>query len=325
MEPPASAPVDDPTCGIALEPLSRYLAPRWWPVWLAFGLIRLLAALPWRVQGALARGLGALAWYVARRDRRTTLINLRLAFPALSERERRRLGRAHFRSLVYSLFEVGLVWFDRRGRLERMVRVEGSEHLEAALAAGKGVLLLGAHFTTNEIAAAALPKTGHRFDIVYKPTNNALMNRLTLGARLRRQGRLIPSTANFKEMLLVFKRNGILLFAPDQRFDGHGHITVPLFGVPALSNPAASLIARATRCKVLPYVPRRLPDGSGYVMRIGAPLEGFPSGDAAKDVASYHALIEEAVRAAPEQYLWSYKRFRPLAGEPDPYRRGALR
>ena len=324
MGAPASA-IEDPTCGVELVPLRRFLAPRWWPVWIGYGFVRLLSALPWSWQGALARALGRLAWQVARRDRRTTLINLRLAYPQLTERERRALGRGHFRSLVYSLFEIGLVWFDRGGRLERLVRVEGLEHLEAALAAGKGVLLLGAHFTTNEIAAAALPQTGHRFDIVYKPSSNALLNRLTLGARLRHRGRLIPSNANFKEMLLVLKRNGILLFAPDQRFDGHGHLTVPLFGVPALSNPATTFIARATRCAVLPFMPRRLPDGSGYVMTIGAALADFPSGDGARDLARYHALIEDAVRAAPEQYLWSYKRFRPLAGEPDPYRRGAPR
>jgi Kdo2-lipid IVA lauroyltransferase/acyltransferase len=324
MRPPAIAAIEDATCGVELAPLSRFLAPRWWPVWIGYALVRALALLPWAWQGALARGLGSLAWYLARRDRRTTLINLRLAFPSLTERERRRRGQLHFRSLVYSLFEVGLVWFDREGRLERLARVEGREHLEAALAAGKGVLLLGAHFTTNEIAAAALPQTGHRFDIVYKVSGNALLDRLALGARARRGGRLIPSD-RFVEVLRALKRNGVVLFAPDQRFDGDGCITVPLFGVPALSNPATTLIARATKCAVLPYMPRRLADGSGYVMTIGAPLPDFPSTDQARDVARYHELIEAAVRAAPEQYLWSYKRFRPLPGQPDPYRGGTLR
>ena len=84
-------------------------------------------------------------------------------------------------------------------------------------------------------------------------------------------------------------------------------------------------MARATKCTVLTYFPRRLANGKDYVMTIGAPIEGFPSGDASKDVAHYHALIEQAVASAPEQYLWSYKRFRPSAGEPDPYRDGSLR
>jgi len=324
MSSPAIPAPDDATCGVPLIPLRRFWAPRWWPVWIGFGILRALAALPWRLQRAIAGALGTFAWYVARRDRRTTLINLRLAYPQLSEHERREIGHRHFRSLVYSLFEIGLVWFDRRGRLERMTRIEGREHLEAALAAGRGVLLLGAHFTTNEIAAAALPQTGHQYDIMYKRSANELVNQLALRGRGGRNGRLIPND-KFVELLKVMKRGGIALYAPDQRFDGAGSVVVPLFGVPALSNPGTTFIARATRCAVLPFFPLRLADGSGYVMSIGAPLTDFPSGDGIRDVARYHALIEAAVAKAPEQYLWSYKRFRPRDGEPDPYRGGALR
>ena len=324
MSSPAITSPDDATCGVPLIPLTRFWAPRWWPVWIGLGIVRLLAALPWALQGAIARALGTVAWHVARRDRRITLVNLRLAYPALSERERRAIGQRHFRSLVYSLFETGLVWFDRRGRLERLARIEGREHLESALAAGRGVLLLGAHFTTNEIAAAALPQTGHEFAVMYKRSANELLNQLALRGRLSRRGRMIPSD-QLRELLKVLMRGGIALYAPDQRFDGAGSVVVPLFGVPALSNPGTTFIARATRCVVLPFFPLRLADGSGYVMTIGAPLADFPSLDGRKDVERYHALIEAAVARAPEQYLWSYKRFRPRDGEPDPYRRGALR
>ena len=316
----ARAAARDLTCGVPLTPLKQFWSPRWWPVWIGFGIVRALALLPWRWQALLARGLGTLGWHLARRDRRTTLVNLRLAMSALSERERRAIGRRHFHSLVYSLFEVGLVWFDRRGRLERLARLEGREHLEAALAAGRGVLLLGAHFTTNEIAAAALPQAGHPIDVMYKPSGDVLLNQLALRGRIARGGRMIPSD-QFVEMLRVLKRGGIVLYAPDQRFEGSGHLVAPLFGVPALSNPGTTFIARATRCAVLPYLPLRLADGSGYRLTIGAPLAGFPSDDPRRDLIAYHALIEAAVRRAPEQYLWSYKRFKPLVGEPDPYRR----
>ncbi len=320
MNAAATAPIEDPTCGIALQPLSTFLAPRWWPTWIGYALMRSIGRLPWSALGLLSRGLGRVAWYAARRDRRITLVNLRLAYPALTERERRGIARRHFQSLIYSLFETSLVWFDRSGRLERLTRVEGLEHLAAAHAAGRGVLLLGAHFTTNEIAAGALPQTGYAFDVMYKRSPNELLNQLALRGRLRRGGRLIPSE-KFVEMLKVLKRGGIVLYAPDQHFDGDGCVVAPLFGVPALSNPGTTVVARATGCAVLPFFPERLADGSGYVMRILAPVAGFPSRDGQADVVTYHRLIEDAVRAAPEQYLWSYKRFRGRAGDPNPYAR----
>jgi KDO2-lipid IV(A) lauroyltransferase len=317
---PAPLPPDaDLTCGVPLLPLRRFLAPRWWPVWIGLGIVRSLALLPWRWQSALARGLGALAWRIAHRDRTITLVNLRLAFPDLAEDERVRRAKRHFQSLVYALFETGLVWFAPRPKLDRLVRLDGVEHLDRALAGGRGVLLLGAHFTTNEIAAATLTLSGHPVAIMYKPAKNTLIHQLSLRGRTRHGGRMIPSD-RFVETLRTLKRNGIVLYAPDQRFDGDGRIVVPLFGVPALSNPGTTFVARATKCAVLPYFTQRQPDGSGYVMTIGAPLEDFPTGDAHADVARYHALIEQATARAPEQYLWSYKRFRPLAGEPDPYR-----
>ncbi len=324
MSVPETPHSDDMTCGVPLVPLTTFWAPRWWPVWIGLGLVRLLAALPWSLQRTLAHTVGALAWWVARRDRRITLINLQLAYPTQTERERRQIAKRHFQSLVYSLFETGLVWFDRRGRLEALTHLDGTEHLERALARGKGVLLVGAHFTTNEIAATTLVSAGHALNIMYKPSDNALINQLALRGRIRRGGRMIPSD-RFVELLRVMKRGGIALYAPDQRFAGDGHLTVPLFGVPALSNPGTTFIARATGCTVLPYFPRRLADGKGYIMSIGAAMDDFPSGDGLRDLTRYHALIEAATAQAPEQYLWSYKRFRPGAGQPDPYRKGALR
>lgn len=324
MSTPHSAVIEDPTCGVKLEPLSRYLAPRWWPAWIAAGVIRALAALPLRAVRSVAWPLGRLGYLLAARDRRTTLVNLRLCYPTLPERVIRERARRHFESLIYSLWETGLVWYGGADRLRAVTRIEGAEHLHTALAGGRGVLLLGGHFTTNEIAAAALPHTGLVCDVMYKRSGNALVQQLALHGRSGKGGRMIPSD-KFVELLKTLKRGGIVLYAPDQRFDGDGHVVVPLFGVPALSNPGTTFVARATRCAVLPYFPQRAADGSGYVMRIGAPLENFPSGDGARDVARYHALIEEAVARAPEQYLWSYKRFRPAPGEPDPYRGGARR
>jgi KDO2-lipid IV(A) lauroyltransferase len=96
-------------------------------------------------------------------------------------------------------------------------------------------------------------------------------------------------------------------------------VFVPFFGHPAKSLTSTHAMARLSGARVLPLFHERLPDGR-YRVEIGAPLEDFPSGDASADTARSMAVIETAIRRAPEQYLWIHKRFksRPDDG-PSPY------
>jgi KDO2-lipid IV(A) lauroyltransferase len=80
--------------------------------------------------------------------------------------------------------------------------------------------------------------------------------------------------------------------------------------VPAATITATHHLARMSGALVIPFFHRRLPDGEGYALRLGAPLEGFPSADTAIDTARVNACIEQMVREAPEQYLWVHKRFK---------------
>jgi len=318
---PDMAP-DERACGVPVAPLRQFLGPRHWPVWCAIGLMGVFAWVPWTWQRRLSQALGTLGWLIAKRDRHTTAVNLRLCLPELATMERSRLARAHFVSLVQSLFETAALWFRPRSRLAQSPVLAGREHLDAALQRGKGVLLVTAHFTTNEMAAAALGRAGLDADLMYKRSSSPLIQAFALRRRLRQASpatRLVPSEG-LVEVLRSLKRNRIVLYAPDQVYAGPGHLRVPFFGVPALCNPGITTIARATGCAVLLYFPERLPGTQGFVGTVLPPQPYFPSTDAAADVLRYHRAIEEQVRRAPEQYLWSYKRFRPLPGEANPYR-----
>ncbi len=325
--PTPNATLNERACGVPMPPLRQFLGPRHWPVWLAIGLMGVFAWVPWAWQRRLAQALGTLGWLLARRDRRTTAVNLRLCLPELAVAEQRRLARAHFASLLQSLFETAALWFRPNGRLAQSPVLAGREHLDAALQRGKGVLLVTAHFTTNEMAAAALGRAGLDADLMYKRSSSPLIQAFALRQRLRQASpatRLVPSEG-LVEVLRSLKRNRVVLYAPDQVYAGPGHLRVPFFGVPALCNPGITTLARATGCAVLLYFPERLPGTQGFVGHVLAPLPYFPSTDAAADVQRYHRAIEEQVRHAPEQYLWSYKRFRPLPGEADPYRNNLAR
>jgi KDO2-lipid IV(A) lauroyltransferase len=298
---------------------ARLYGPRYWPTWLGIGLIRLLGLLPYRLQMAVGAGLGRIAWCFARRDRRIAHINIRLCLPELDARARRRLVREHFGSLGCALLETALVWWASDRRLRKFVRVEGLEHLEKALAGGRGAILLSAHFTTLEMGARALCMNGPTA-IMYQTPRNALIAALSLRGRAMHAQRAISSD-NVRELLQSLKSNLPAWYAPDQRDEGRSGELVPFFGIPALTNVATSRIARISGASVLPYFPERLAGGAGYCMRILPPLEPFPTEDAVGDAARFHALIEAHVRRCPAQYLWTYKRFKRPGSSDDPYQR----
>ena len=300
-------------------PLWRFLAPRFWPVWIGVGLLRLLILLPFRVQGMIGRAFGWLAWCFARRERHIAAINIRLSLPELDAMQANRLIRRHFESLGRALFDTALVWWASDRRLRPRIRFEGTEHLSRALAQGKGAILLSAHFTALEMSARALCIHGPTA-ITYQTPRDPLIAELSLRSRSVHALRAI-SSENVRELLRSLKANLPLWYAPDQKDFGKASALVPFFGWPAATNVATSRIARITGAAVLPYFPERLADGSGFLMHILPPFDQFPSEDPVADAARFHALIEEHVRRCPDQYLWTYKRFKRPGPDGDPYRR----
>jgi KDO2-lipid IV(A) lauroyltransferase len=113
---------------------------------------------------------------------------------------------------------------------------------------------------------------------------------------------------------------GTLWYAPDQDMRSKDTVFAPFFGIPAATLTATHHLARMSGARVIPFFHRRLPDGQGYALRLGAPLQDFPGPDAVADTARINACIEQMVRDAPEQYLWVHKRFKTRPGnEPAPY------
>jgi KDO2-lipid IV(A) lauroyltransferase len=296
----------------------RFLLPQYWPMWVALGLLRLLAR--WSYPALLAFGgaLGAFAGRLPLPQVRVARRNIAMCLPGLSAAERERVLRANFRSTGITLGETALAWFAPKEQLAALARIEGLERLDELTAAGRGVILLAAHFTTLELGArfATVARFVHA---VYKPSKNALLTEFFRRYRGAVSAGMIASD-DIREMIRVLRGGGVVWYAPDQAFRGKGATMVPLFGVPAPTNVATSRLARMTGAAVLPYFVERLPGAEGYVVRIGPPLDDFPTDDARADTLRFHRLIEQEVARIPEQYLWVHKRFKPIAPtDPDHY------
>ena len=302
----------------------RLLAPRYWPTWAGLGLLRLVALLPFPVMLAVGRGLGSLLRHLPLRFVRTARRNIELCFPELDAAARARLLDEHFKSLGIALMEVPLAWWITPKQLARLVRIEGTQHLEAALARGHGVILLTAHFTSLELAGRTLLAVAP-VKFLYRPTKNEVLAYALDRFRTGYGGRPIPKD-DIRAFIAALKKNECVWYAPDQSYRKKGAEMVPLFGIPAATNTLTSRLARMTGATVLPYFLQRLPGTQGYLATIHPPLEDFPSDSPVSDTARFNRMIEAQVRIAPEQYLWIHRRFKGLTEDyPDYYGRGTPR
>jgi KDO2-lipid IV(A) lauroyltransferase len=218
-----------------------------------------------------------------------------------------------------ALCETADTWWSSDSRLNRLAEVHGLEHLKAALAKGRGAILVGGHFTTIEISTRILG-TVVPLNVVYRPLKNALLSHIMFESFCR-HGNPIPKD-DIRSMVRALKKNEAVWFAPDQSYRNKGAAMVDFFGIPAASNPATSRLARISGAAVMTYFGQRLPGNAGYRVVIGPPFENFPGADAVEDVARYNRMLEAQVRLVPEQYLWVHRRFKGLSSDyPDYYGR----
>ena len=286
--------------------------------------MRGVARMPWGVQRALGAVLGWLLYRLMRRRRRIAETNLALCFPRLDESERSRVVRRHFRSLGLGLIEIAIAWWGSDRQIAARSRIVGSEHLEAALSHGRGVLLLGGHFTTFEIGGRIMAS---RFTVgaTYRPHNDPWWDAAIHAGRMRYLSELVKHK-DARAMVRYLGRNRVLWYAPDQDYGGRRGVFARFFAERAATTTATAWLARRSGARVVPYASYRRADDSGWDVVLGPALEGFPSGDDQADAERLNAVLEARIERSVEQYLWVHRRFKTRPpGAPPAYGAGLLR
>lgn len=281
-------------------------------------LFRSFAARP--LDEALERGarLGRLWHALDRRHRRLAETNMRLGL-GLGEAEAARTARACFEHLGRTLAEFALSGTRVEELLGRF-RVEGEEHLRAALAGGRGCFILSGHCGNWELLAAWISRQVPVVGLA-RPMNNPLVDELVARMRAAAGNRTLDARDAVREVFRSLARNegvGVLL---DQSALRRERVFVPFLGRPAATNAGLALMALKSGAPVLPAFTAREPDGRhrGWFL---PPIEPCLEGDRAERVgrttARYTAAIEACVRRSPEQWFWVHNRWKrtPDPGEP---------
>jgi len=282
----------------------------------------ILAWLPLRANQALGATLGEIAWLARTRARRVTEINLAICVPDLSEAQRRRIARQSLRETGKTLTESPWFWGRPRAVVDaQIVETRGGELLERARAAGRGVLAVTPHLGSWELCNLPFSATGD-LTYLYRPPRNALMEPMLLAGRAHlggRPARLDP--AGIRTVIRELRNDGTVGVLPDQEPDAGNGVFAPFFGEPALTMTLLAKLAARTDPTVLFVVAERLSRARGWRVHFLEADPGIGDADRTRAAAALNRSVERCIALCPEQYLWSYRRFRERpTGERRTYR-----
>jgi KDO2-lipid IV(A) lauroyltransferase len=291
-----------------MKTLMLYLNPLYWPIWLLLGLLWLCTRLPYSWQLAMGRALGRVLYLFPSKMKKITQANLALCMPELSPRKQAHLAKANFENLGAGLLESCMAWWLPDSQLQKMLTLTGAEYAEAALAKGKGIILLSPHFTSLEMIARLIGMQ-YAFAAMYKPHKKKVIAHLLHSFRKKHKNEFIPSN-RMHTLISALEANKPVWYAYDVDGGKKRSVFAPFFGIQTSSLVAVSRLAKMTGAAVVPFNFFRREDNSGYEIQLSPALENFPSDDNVIDATQLNACLETAVRKNPSQYIWQYKRFK---------------
>ena len=257
-----------------------------------------------------ASAASGLAWrliapHLHRQER--ALANLRLAYPELSEEERKRIAAAMWENLGRTF---GESFHLEEIVAQKRIRFEPMEQLEDIIRGGPCVVC-GLHLGNWELVAYASKLMGASFTGVYQRLSNPLVDEETRKLRaFLYDGGLLPKTpVSARALMKTAKSGGYPAFLADLR-DDNG-TAVPFFGAPALATVFPALLARKAGLPLYAGAAFREPNVRFVIRaaRVEVPHTHDHAADAAAGTAALHAQFEAFIRQAPEQWMWAHRKW----------------
>ena len=280
-------------------------------------IFRLLSILPLAWLHAIGALAGWLAWIFSPTYRRHMRENMLLALGEDGERHARPAAIAN---AGRSALELSKIWLrPLEEAASRVVKVSGWELVEAATAAGMGVVYLTPHLGCFEVTAQYL-STHAPITVLYRPPKQAWLQTMIETGRARKQLYLAAADmTGVRALLKALKRGEAVGMLPDQAPKMGEGLWVDFFGKPAYTMTLAARLTEAGAAVIMVWA-ERLPGGAGYHFHLQQPTQPI-SGKTEERAERISHEIECLIRQCPEQYLWGYNRYkRPRGVEAPPER-----
>lgn len=288
-----------------------------------YALAWCLGRLPRGLQDGLGRWLGGLAWRANGREPKVARRNLELALPALPAAERETLVRQVMRETGRASLETLRLWTrPRADALSQVAGCVGLDRLEAAEAAGKGVIIAAPHYGSWELLVEFMAARGP-FSLVYRVPESAAGDGFLRLARGGENVRLVPAEATaMRPLWRALQAGEVVGITPDHQPKLGGGEFAPFFGVPALTLSLIPKLAARTGAAVLVGYAERGADGR-YTLHFEPAPAAIASDDLVAATTAMNSAVEAVARRDLRQYQWTYKRYTlrpPGSGEPNPYK-----
>jgi len=269
--------------------------------------LSLCSILPLKINHIIGASIGKLLYIFGSEAKKVSVQNIKICFPELANKDQESLVRNALIHTGKNLTESGLIWNQSFSKNADYVSTFNGEHF---LDNSKKTILLVPHIGCWELTGRVLANS-RKVTFMYKPLRSQKQNDYLF--KRRNKGNLTMASADKSGILKIqraLKNSELVGMLPDQDPGADGGIMAPFFNTKANTMTLLAKIAKKNDTQVLIFWAKRLPRGKGYELNL-EPVDLNTNGDTLEGhVASMNQCIEALIRKMPEQYMWSYKRFK---------------
>ena len=254
--------------------------------------------------------VGRLLAVIPNRNRHVTTTNIKLCFPNIGAKQQLALIKKSLIETSKTLLEANPMWQWKKDKLFKLIKkVHGEALIQKALDEENGVILALPHLGNWELLALYCSSKYPTTTMYQKPKIPQFDSHIREG-RERFGAKLVPADSEgIRAMLKALRKNELICVLPDQEPKEGKGVFSPFFNLQAYSMTLISRFANKTNAKVFIAYSKRLAHGDGYEIYF-SPLDKMNVGSLEESVTYLNAEMEKHIREIPEQYQWSYKRFR---------------